>query len=91
MNDWEKVVKEGQGYPCFQHDMMMMMRARGPVIIPSPPIVALTEFFHADAMANVHPSIASIVIFNIVAMSAPVFLYAYYVYVMTYHRCCQLR
>ena len=25
MNDRKKVAREGQGYPCFQHDMMMMM------------------------------------------------------------------
>ena len=25
MNDREKVAREGQGYPCYQHDMMMMM------------------------------------------------------------------
>ena len=27
---------------------------RGPISIPTPPIVALTEFFHADAETNVH-------------------------------------
>ena len=30
-------------------------RARGPINIPTPPIIALTEFFLADAVANVHP------------------------------------
>ena len=25
MNDREKGAREGQGYPCYQHDMMMMM------------------------------------------------------------------
>ena len=25
MDDWERVVREGQGYPCWWHDMMMMM------------------------------------------------------------------
>ena len=54
-------------------------KAHGPICIPTFPITALTEFFHADAMAN-GPSIASIVIFNILAMSVPVFLYAYYAY-----------
>ena len=29
-------------------------RARGSISIPTPPIVALTEYFHADAVANVH-------------------------------------
>ena len=30
-------------------------RACGPVSIPAPPIVAFTEFFHADAVASIHP------------------------------------
>ena len=30
-------------------------RARGPISIPTPPIVALTGFFHTDAVARVHP------------------------------------
>ena len=30
-------------------------RTRGPISIPTPLIVALTEFFHADAVASVHP------------------------------------
>ena len=30
-------------------------RARGPISIPTPPSVALTEFSHVDAVANVHP------------------------------------
>ena len=30
-------------------------RARGPISIPTPPIEALTEFFHPDAVVNVHP------------------------------------
>ena len=30
-------------------------RACGPISIPTPPIVALTEFFHADTVASVHP------------------------------------
>ena len=25
MNDRERVAREGQGYPCYQHDMMLMM------------------------------------------------------------------
>ena len=29
--------------------------ARGPISTPTPPIVALIEFFHADAVASVHP------------------------------------
>ena len=30
-------------------------RTCGPISIPTPPTVALTEFFHADAVASVHP------------------------------------
>ena len=30
-------------------------RARGAIIISTPPIVAWTEFFHADAVASIHP------------------------------------
>ena len=30
-------------------------RTRGPISIPTLPIVALTAFFHADAVASVHP------------------------------------
>ena len=30
-------------------------RARGPIGIPTPPVVVLTAFFHADAVASVHP------------------------------------
>ena len=33
MNDREKVVREGQGYPCYQHDMMMMIELLGYLII----------------------------------------------------------
>ena len=25
MNNRENVAREGQGYPCYQHDMMMMI------------------------------------------------------------------
>ena len=30
-------------------------RACGPISIPTPPVVALTEFFHTDAVASIHP------------------------------------
>ena len=30
-------------------------RARSPISTPTPPIVAMTEFFSADAVASVHP------------------------------------
>ena len=32
-----------------------IVRACGPISIPTPPIVALTEFFHANELASVHP------------------------------------
>ena len=34
-------------------------RAHCPISIPSSPIMALTEFFHADAETNVHPLLVS--------------------------------
>ena len=30
-------------------------RSLGPISIPMPPIVALREFFHTDAVTSVHP------------------------------------
>ena len=33
--------------------------ALGPISIPTPPTVALTEFFHADIVASVHPLLVS--------------------------------
>ena len=30
-------------------------KALGPISIPTPPKVALTEFFHAGTVASVHP------------------------------------
>ena len=50
--------------------------------------MALTEIFHTDTD---FPSIAVIVIFNIIAMNVSVFLYAYYVYVLIYRGRCQLK
>ena len=32
---------------------------RGPISIPTPPIVTLTEFFPADAVASIHPLLVS--------------------------------
>ena len=40
---------------CIFSVLFSDFRARGPISIPTPPIVALTEFFHTDAVANVHP------------------------------------
>ena len=33
-----KVAREGQGYPCYQHDMMMMINDRAYIYIPTPPL-----------------------------------------------------
>ena len=32
-----------------------VFRACGPISITTTPIVVLTEFFHADAVASIHP------------------------------------
>ena len=40
---------------CIFSMLFNDFRACGPISIPSPPIVALTEFFHANAVASVHP------------------------------------
>ena len=39
---------------CIFSILFSDFRARGPIIIPTPPIVALTEFFYEDAEASVH-------------------------------------
>ena len=39
---------------CIFSMLFSDSRARGPISIPTPPIVALTEFFHPDAMVSVH-------------------------------------
>ena len=42
--------------PCCVFSLLFSdFSARSPITIPTPPIVALTEFFHADAEINVHP------------------------------------
>ena len=64
-------------------------RACGSIRVPTPPIVALTEFFPCIYRDKCQP-IAGIVISNIFSMNVSVFLYAYYVYVMIYCRSCQL-
>ena len=38
---------------CIFSVLFRDFRAHGPISIPTPPIVALTEFFHEDAVANV--------------------------------------
>ena len=40
---------------CIFSMLFSDFRARDSIIIPTPPIVVLTEFFHADAVTNVHP------------------------------------
>ena len=40
---------------CIFSTLFSDFRARGLISIPTPPIVALTEFFHAEAVASVHP------------------------------------
>ena len=40
---------------CIFSMLFSDFRARGPIGIPTPSIVILTEFFHADAVASVHP------------------------------------
>ena len=40
---------------CIFSMLFSDFRARDSISIPTPPIVALTEFFHADAETNVHP------------------------------------
>ena len=40
---------------CILSMLLSVFNALGPIRIPTPPTVALTEFFHADAVASVHP------------------------------------
>ena len=40
---------------CIFTMLFSDFRACGPISIPISPIVALTEFFHADAETNIHP------------------------------------
>ena len=40
---------------CIFSVLFSDFRTGGPISIPTPRIVALTEFFHADAETNVHP------------------------------------
>ena len=69
---------------CILSMLLSVFNALGPISIPTPPTVALTNFFHADT------SIASIVIFDIFGVSVSMFLYTDYVYLMFYYRCSQL-
>ena len=40
---------------CIFSMIFSDFRARDHISIPTPPIVALAEFFHTDAVASVHP------------------------------------
>ena len=40
---------------CIFSILFSDFRAWGPISIPTPPIMALTEFFHADTETKVHP------------------------------------
>ena len=40
---------------CILSMLLSVFNALGPISIPTPPTVALTEFFHADTVASVHP------------------------------------
>ena len=40
---------------CILSILLSDFNALGPISIPTPPTVALTEFIHADTMASVHP------------------------------------
>ena len=40
---------------CIFSVPFSVFRACGPISMPTPPIVALTEIFHADAVASIHP------------------------------------
>ena len=40
---------------CILSMLLSDFNALGPISMPTPPIVALKEFFHADAVASVHP------------------------------------
>ena len=40
---------------CIFSMLFSDFRACGPISIPTPPMMALTEFFHADVVACVHP------------------------------------
>ena len=40
---------------CILSMLLSVFNALGPISITTPPTVALTEFFHADTVARVHP------------------------------------
>ena len=40
---------------CIFSMLFSDFRPGGPISIPTPPIVALTQFLHADAVASIYP------------------------------------
>ena len=44
---------------CILSMLLSIVKALGPISIPTPPTVALTEIFHADTVASVHPLLVS--------------------------------
>ena len=40
---------------CILSMLLSVFNALGPMSIPTPPTVALTEFFHADTVTSIHP------------------------------------
>ena len=44
---------------CILSMLFSVFNALGSKSIPTPPTVALTEFFHADTVASVHPLLVS--------------------------------
>ena len=40
---------------CIFSTLLSVFNALGPISNPTPPTVALTEFFHADTVASDHP------------------------------------
>ena len=40
---------------CILSMLLSVFNALGPISIPTPPTMALTEFFHADTVACIHP------------------------------------
>ena len=44
---------------CILSMLLSDFNALGPISMPTPPTVALTEFSHADTVASVHPLLVS--------------------------------
>ena len=69
---------------CIISMLLSDFKALRPTSIPTPPTVTLTEFFHAVTVASDNPA-------SWYLMCVSVYLNAYYVYIMFYGRCSQLR